>query len=212
MGLTDFIKRIGQELNVLTGDKAKNKQYSNKQVYGDVEQAKKAFEHSKRKLFDVNGWSDMKGINSKFMLYDDLGKPASGDPRPGYFIKIELPGAKIENWVQINEVSNQADSAEFIVHPSEKPQEKADPNAEVKHFFAKEASSTFRVIRRGNIIEAFEIGRNEYINNQGDQSGNRKILNSLIAEGGWAGFQKIQWEKLTKYLVHSDEVKTSSGQ
>lgn len=212
MGLFNFFNWIGKELQVLTGNKARYKQYSNKQVYPNVEQAQKALEVSKRKLFDINGWSDMKGINSKFTLYDQSGKPVSGEPKQGYFIKIELPGTKIENWVHIYKVSDEDDSAEFIVHPSEKPEEKRDPNAEVKHFFAKEASSIFRVVRTGNVIEAFEIGRNEYINNQGDQSGNRQILNTLIAEGGWAGFQKIQWEKLTKYLVHSDEVKTSPQQ
>lgn len=211
MGLSGFFKKIGQELKVLTGDKAKNKQYSNNKVYPSAKEAKKAFEQSKRKLFDVNGWSDMEGINSKFVLYDQGGMPSSGGLKPGYFIKIELPGAKVENWVQISKVSNQPDFAEFVVHPSEKPQEKDNPNAEVKHFFSKEASSTFRVERKDKLIEASEIGRNEYINNQGEESGNRQVLNTLIAEGGWAGFQKIQWEKLTKFLVHSDEVKTSTG-
>lgn len=210
MGLSGFFKKIGQELKVLTGDKGKNKQYSNSKVYPSVKEAKKAFEHSKRKLFDVNSWSDMKGINSKFVLYDKAGRPSPRGLKPGYFIKIELPGANVENWVQISSLNNQPDLAEFVVHPSEKPQEKGDPNAEVKHFFSKEASSTFRVVRKDKVIEASEIGRNEYINNQGEESGNRQVLNTLIAEGGWAGFQKIQWDKLTKYLVNSEKVKTTT--
>ena len=150
----------------------------------------------------------MKGINSKFVLYDQQGNTANGSAQPGYFIKIELPGPPVENWVEITELHDEPNMAEFVVHPSAKPSERSDPNAEVKHFFVKEASSTFRVVKEGTRIQAFEIGRNEMINNQGEESGDRSLLNTMVAEGGWAGFQKIQWEKLTKYLVHSDEVET----
>ena len=205
MGLKDFIDGVKKELEVLAGDKPKNKEYSNEHIYENDEQAKQALEESKRRLFDINGWSDMEGINSTFTLFDSNGRPASGKPETGFYIRIELPGPKIENWVQITEMRNEADMAEFVVHPSEKPEEKTDPHAEVKHFFAKEASSTFRVLRKDNVIQAFEIGRNEYINNQGDESGDRPVLNTLIAEGGWAGFQKIQWDKLTKYLVNAGD-------
>lgn len=205
MVLSGFFKWIKHELKVLTGNESKDRQYSNKKEYADVGKAKSAFGRSKRKLFDVNGWSKMEGINSKFKVYNQHGEPDNKQLQKGFFIKIELPGPKIENWVQVTDMRNEPDLAEFIVHPSEKPREKTDPNAEVKHFFVKEASSTFRVLRKENIIEAFEIGRNEAINNQGDESGDRSVLNTLIAEGGWAGFQKIQWEKLTRYLVHLQE-------
>jgi len=208
MGLKDIIKKAGDELKVLTGEKAKNKEYFNEQAFPDEISAGKAFAESKRKLFDVNGWSGMKGINSKFVLYNQQGKPANGSAQPGYFIKIELPGPPVENWVEVTELHDEPDRAEFVVHPSVKPSEKSDPDAEVKHFFAKEASSTFRVLRKGKVLQAFEIGRNELINNQGNESGDRQILNTLIAEGGWAGFQEIQWDKLTKFLVHSPEVET----
>jgi hypothetical protein len=207
MSLKKFINQIRQEFDVLTGKKGKNKEYSNNHRYRDNDEAREAFEKSKEKLMNVNGWSDMEGINSTFILHDQYGKPADGEARPGYYIKIELPGPKVENWVQITGVQTEADVAEFTVHPSEKPQEKTDPNSEIKHFFAKEASSTFRVERKANVIWAWEIGRNEVINNQESES-ERPILNTLIAEGGWAGFQKIQWDKLTRYLVHSEDVKT----
>jgi hypothetical protein len=208
MGMKNFFTGIIREFKVLTGEKPKNREYSNEKTFPDEESAKKAFEESKQKLFDVNAWSDMKGINSKFTLYSKEGKLAHHNLKPGYFIRIELPGAPVENWVQITAVKNEPALAEFTVHPSEKPAEKSNPDAGVKHFFAREASSTFRVTRTGTILHAFEIGRNELINNQGKESGDRQFLNTLIAEGGWAGFQKIQWDKLTKFLVHSDDVET----
>ena len=187
---------------MLTGKGSKDKKFCTENSFATGHDAKNAFEKSKQKLFDVNSWTKMEGINSTFILHNNSGKKVSGPAKEGYFIKIELPGAKIENWVQITDVKTEKDLAEFTVHPSEKPMKKPEPEAEVKHFFAKEASSTFRVILEAKTIKAFEIGKNEKINNNSDEAGNRGLLNTLIAEGGWAGFQKIQWNKLTKYLVH----------
>lgn len=51
-----------------------------------------------------------------------------------------------------------------------------------------------------------KLVKNEGINNKGKEAGNRKLINTLIAEGGWAAFQKFQWEKLTDYLVHKIEI------
>lgn len=205
MAFSDIINKIRHELKVLTGDGSKDKGYHNEKFYVDKSQAETAFEQSKQKLFNVNGWSAMKGINSTFTLHDQFGKPVSGELKTGFFIKIELPATKTENWVQVTGIKDEPQLAEFVVHPSKRPEEKTDPKAEVKHFFTEEASSTFRVVREGKVIKAFEIGRNEVINNEGDESGNRALLNTLIAEGGWAGFQKIQWDKLTSYLVHLHE-------
>jgi hypothetical protein len=72
----------------------------------------------------------------------------------------------------------------------------------------KEATSTFRVQRRGKSIYAYEIGKNEGINNEEEDAGNRKLINTLFAEGGWAGVQKLQWKKLTDYLVHKIEIES----
>jgi hypothetical protein len=73
---------------------------------------------------------------------------------------------------------------------------------QVAHFFGGEATSTFRVELKGNTLVASEIGRDERINNQGDEAGGRAVVNTLIAEGGWALFQEMQWKKLTDYLAH----------
>ena len=67
-------------------------------------------------------------------------------------------------------------------------------------------ASTFRVDLEGKTIRAYELGRTEGINNKGEEAGNRKVINTLIAEGGWAGFQKLQWDKVTKFLVHAIEI------
>ncbi|WP_170866238.1 hypothetical protein [Pontibacter flavimaris] len=36
---------------------------------------------------------------------------------------------------------------------------------------------------------------------------NRAVLNTFVAEGSWELFQQLQWDKLTRYLVHLEEKK-----
>lgn len=206
MGIKDIVNKIKKEVEVIKGEETKDKVYSNANTFTDEATAKQEFERSKAKLFDVNAWTKLSGINSTFKLYDLRGKRSNAKHiETGYFIKIVLPASTMDNWVQVSAMQDTDTLAEFIVHPSEKPKQLADNNEEVKHFFIKEASSTFRVTREGNTITGYEIGKNEGINNQDEEAGNSALLNTLVAEGGWALFQELQWDKLTKYLVHLEE-------
>lgn len=208
MVLKDIVDKVKKEIEVLLGENEKHKYFTQEHEYTDEAAAKQAFEGAKQKLFDVNKWSDLPGINSTFELYDAGGqKTAAIKPEVGFYIKIILPATTIENWVQITDILEQDSLAQFIVHPSPKPTNTTEENKEVQHFFGKEASSTFRVELKGNTLKACEIGLNENINNKGEESGDRALLNTLVAEGGWAGFQDLQWNKLTSYLVHHLENK-----
>ncbi|MDX5348929.1 MAG: hypothetical protein LPK19_16980, partial [Hymenobacteraceae bacterium] len=174
--------------------------------YSDQATARTAFEKAKQKLFDVNQWSNLKGISSTFELFNERGHRSTLNiPKTGYYIRIILPAPAIENWVRISKIETQENMAEFVVHPSEQPSERAESEPVIEHFFIKEASSTFRVELHGTELIGCEIGRNEGINNQGEEAGDRALANTLIAEGGWAGFQGIQWEKLMAYIVHNEE-------
>lgn len=207
MSLKDIVNKVKKELEVVQGEATKDKLYTNTNTFPDEATAKTELAKSKQKLFDVNRWTDMAGINSTFELFDGFGRKSTAQkPEVGYFIRIILPASAIENWVKITEINEEADAAEFVVHPSEKPTAQAEGEEnEIKHFFIKEASSTFRVERQGSKLIGYEIGRNEGINNKGEEAGNRAILNTLVAEGGWAGVQALQWDKLTRYLVHLEE-------
>ena len=208
MGLKDIFENLKKEVKVMQGDETKDKVYSNHKEFPDEATAREAFEQSKQKLFDVNGWSRMAGFNSEFNLYDSRGhRTAATKPEVGYYIDIILPASTMENWVQVTDLREEENLAEFVVHPSEKPEERNKEDKVNQHFFIKEASSTFRVVLEGNTLHAYEMGRNEGINNEGQESGNRALLNTLVAEGGWAGVQGLQWDKLTRYLVHLEEAK-----
>jgi hypothetical protein len=204
MSLKDIVNKVIKEAEVLQGKDAKDKQYEQENTFPDEAAARVAFERSKGKLFDVDKWSGLPGINSTFELYDAAGrKAAAPHPREGDFIKVILPGLPLDNWVQVISVREDDALAEFTVQPSPPPAEETE---EVKHFFTSEATSTFRVERQGNKLVGSEIGKQEKPNNQEESSGARAVVNTLVAEGGWAGFQKLQWEKVTAYLVHQIEV------
>ncbi|MCC9167452.1 hypothetical protein [Pontibacter harenae] len=208
MGLKDIINKAKKEIKVLQGEETKDKLFTNENTYPDEATAKKEFERAKRKLFNIDGWSDLEGISSTFMLYDNRGRRTTAlEPEVGYYFKIILPASDIENWVKIADITVQDDMAQFVVHPSEKPKELGGDEEVIEHFFMKEASSTFKVERQGNKLIGYEIGKHEGINNQDEEAGDRAMLNTVVSEGGWAGFQDIQWDNLTRYLVHLDEAK-----
>lgn len=208
MGLKDMFENLKKEVKVVQGEETKDKVYSNHKEFADEATAIKEFERSKQKLFDVNMWTKMASFNSDFRLYDSRGhRTTARKPEIGYYIEIILPASTIENWVKVTDIREEENMAEFVVHPSEKPEQRGQEDKEIKHFFIKEASSAFRVVREGTTISAYEIGKNEGINNHGEEAGDRALLNTLVAEGGWAGIQALQWDNLTRYLVHLDEIK-----
>jgi len=208
MILKKLFGKIKKEKEVIEGKATKDKTYSSENEFSTEEEAAREFKRSIEKLFHVNNWSTIHGITSAFTLYKADGsekeayKPAIRD-----YIKIDLPGPTPDNWVVVTDIRENDEIAEFTVSPSIDPTKKGEGNKKIEHFFIDETTSTFRVQRKGKLIYAYEIGKNEGINNEGEDAGKRKLINTIIAEGGWAGLQKFQWNKLTDYLVHKTESK-----
>jgi hypothetical protein len=205
--MKNLIKKLKDEKKVIEGDATKDKKYSSKKNFPDRKIAVAEFKRSVDKLFDINRWSDLPGISSKFKLYNRYGEEISVErPQIGDFVKILLPGPLPENWVVVTDIQQEEEFAAFTVSPSTSPRAKGKEREEIKHFFIDEATSTFLLKLKGTTILASEVGKNEGINNEGQEAGDRALINTLIAEGGWAGFQELQWEKLTDYLVHKIEI------
>lgn len=196
------VEEIKKEAQVLKGEESKDKIYSSVRVFDDEDSAKFEFSRSKERLFNVNAWSKIPGIaNSTFELFGEDGNPVERyQVQKGDFIKIDLPGPLPFYWVKVNEVSAENDSAQFTVQPTYDPTHDDDKTV-TDHFFQDQARSIFRVERSGNEIKAMEIGVNEAINNQEAEAGSKGLINTIVSEGGWAGFQKYQWKNLTDYLV-----------
>lgn len=200
---------IKKEAEVIKGERSKDKRYSSSRVYDDEQTAKSAFQTGLKKLYDVNAWSDIPGIaNAGFELHTADGAPLKKTKvETGDFIKIDLPGPLPFFWVRVNEVSGGEDYAQFTVQPTFDPTDRNDDKRETDHFFRDQARSIFRVERHGREITAMEIGLDEAINNQEGEAGEKGLINTLVSEGGWAGFQKYQWKNLTDYLVGKDDEK-----
>lgn len=199
-----FLDNIRQKVKEVFGNEKEDKVFSSEQTFSDRATAEGEFTKSIAKLFDVDAWSNLPGLTSTFELYDQRGQRKPGaQPEVDDYIRIALPGPLPENWVKVLQVRTTEEIAEFTVSPSSDPNPKEEAEEqEVKHFFNKEATSTFRVTLKENTIEAFEIGKGEGINNKGEEAGSRAVVNTVVALGGWAGFQDIQWNKLTDYFVH----------
>jgi hypothetical protein len=206
MGIKELVKkafsRVEKEAKVIKGEETKDKVYKSKKTFDSLEEAEVFLEEARKRLFDVNKWSYLpKLINSVFQLYTPQGARSSAEkPVVGDYISIELPGPFPLNWVRVLDIKEGEDFSEFTVAPSEDPTDKENTE-QIKHFFHKEATSTFRIERKGNTMHAYEIGKNEAVNTEDPESGNREVVNTVVAEGGWAAFQKIQWKNLTDYLV-----------
>ncbi len=195
------------EKKVIFDGAVKDVTYSNERTFNDEAEAGREFSRSIQKLFDVDRWSELPGITSNFELHDNKGTRKPSAPlQVGDHVKIILPGVPLDNWVVVTDIKIGENSAECTTSPSPDPQAKGKDAEQVKHFFIAEATSTFRVDLKGKTIRAYELGRTEGINNKGEEAGSRKVINTLIAEGGWAGFQKLQWDKVTKFLVHAIEL------
>ena len=206
MGIKDKasqgIKEIKEEGKVIKGEKSKDKRYASTRQFNGEASAKMEFAACKQKLFDVNSWSKIPAIvNSTFQLYTGDGQAVKRTRvEEGDFIKIDLPGPLPFYWVKVNELSDGEDAAQFTVQPTYDPTENDDKTV-TDHFFRDQARSIFRVERKGSEITAMEIGVNEAINNEEAEAGEKGLINTLVSEGGWAGFQKYQWKNLTDYLV-----------
>lgn len=200
---SEGIRQIKKEAEVLKGAKSKNKLYPSRRQFDDASAAKLEFPKCKTKLFDVNAWSNIPAIaSSTFELFSQDGQPIKRQRvENGDFIRIDLPGPLPFYWVKVTGTSEAEDEAQFTVQPAYDPTDKTDDKTVTDHFFQDQARSIFRVERKGHEILAMEIGINEAINNKGAEAGEKGLINTLVSEGGWAGFQQYQWKNLTDYLV-----------
>src|SRR5690606_24378400 len=93
-------------------------------------------------------------------------------PEIGNYVKIVLPAPALENWVNVIDIKEHENSAEFTVSPSPNPTAKKEGQEEIEHFFIDEATSTFKVELQNKTLYAYKIRENEGINNGDAEDGN----------------------------------------
>jgi hypothetical protein len=203
MSLGDFLDNAKREAQVIKGERTRDTRFSSEHPYPDANAAAEAFGRARQKLFNVDGWSTLPGFSAKFGLYDRAGLRKPGSPAVGDCIRISLPGPLPENWVTVTDVRTGPAEAEFTVSPCGNPKAAGESNGRPGSSLLRRRSHQYLPGGTETTTRvASEIGRDERINNQGNEAGGRAVVNTLIAEGGWALFQEMQWKKLTDYLAH----------
>lgn len=204
--LVKLYHRTKEEFEVLKGKKSKDRIYYTRKQFESKEEAETVFKAAISRLFDVNNWSNINIATSKFQLFTSNAHPTSETkPQKDYYIKVNLPGPTPDNWVIVIDVKKNEDTAEFTVSPCPNPTTEKQSDLITEHFFKSEATSTFRVSLRDHIVSAYEIGRNESINNRQPEAGKRSAINTAHSEVGWAGFQTHQWQNLTDYFIYGEK-------
>ena len=188
----------GQQVDIVETVKASNE-----------EEAKLLFLQARERLLDINHWSVIsEGISASFVLTDEHGKPKQGIPVAGDHFRIDIPGpgtllGEGYDWVKVEMIDDNS-AAEgktewtiIKVRPSEDPAIKKG----VAHFLGEEATSSFIIRRKNDLILAEVHGRNEKPNTE-NESLTDAIRNAVVSRGAQAGLSKVQWEKLVKGILN----------
>ncbi|HEX8548874.1 MAG TPA: hypothetical protein VF691_18050 [Cytophagaceae bacterium] len=202
--LKKFSNKLSEEAQILKGEKGLNKTYHSFKAYSNEQEAKNIFTRQAEKFLNISTWDQFSGPeNASFKHYDASAAPITNDKvNVGDYISIDLPGPLPIYWVRVEKVIIEPELVNITVRPSEDP---TSSNTEkTKHFFTDDATSAFILERKGKELHAYEIGKNEVINNN-EKAGAEAPINTAVATGGWAGIQAHQWNTFTRNLVEKIE-------
>jgi hypothetical protein len=173
------------------------------------EDARLAYGRSVHRLLDVNHWDKICGTGSaRFEVTNEEGIPVDSTAREGLYFRIAIPApGPIEgngyDWVRVERIEVRAeathDEEQFSmrVRPAANP---AKGEGHTAHFFGPEATSTFRVARRGLDVIASVHGRNETANT-GVGNLADTVRNAVVSVGASAGLSSLQWNSLVKGII-----------
>ena len=177
-----------------------------------VDRAKTLFGLARKRLLDVSNWNKIAdGPSAHFQLTSPCGKDVFRNAQRGDKFRISIPGPGTEtgdgfDWVEVEEIveTNDASDSESIairVRPCPSPLTNSEHTA---HFFTADATSSFVVMRRSNVVKAEVHGRNEKPNATDADTLLDKARNALVGLGALAGANKPQWNALVKGLLKTD--------
>lgn len=205
---------MSDENNLIPPQRIGNKlDTSHEYVASDAGEARRVFAAAAERLLNVNIWEKLCGpLSAKFSLRDERGEFADRSARTGDYFRIDVPGPGPASgdgfdWVKVEALSdrrNPASDEESVtmrVRPAASPENSAPDTA---HFFSEDATSSFQIIRRGNIIRAEVHGRNE-VPNTDVETKTDKMRNAVVGTGAVAGISKPQWNSLVKGLLDTDD-------
>jgi hypothetical protein len=171
-----------------------------------AEETKRFFRVVKDRLLNINKWEKWAGpLSAGFQLTNEDGIDIDALPKPGHYLKINIPAPGIVSgegydWVKIEEVKEEersdCDIVAIRVRPAPSP---LNDIKDVAHFYTDEATSNFIVRRDGTKITAGVYGRNEKPNVKTDTIVD-KVRNAVVGTSAeW--FSKLQWKALVSGLL-----------
>lgn len=173
--------------------------YTSRKNFRDSASAARAFIQAREKLFNINGWNNIRTLGKTvFTLFEENGKISKAVKLSvGQYIRISSPGPLPAVWVMIHEVFEGFNMAEFTVRPAFNPQYGHEPH---EHFYTTEATGIFRVRIDQNTLLASKEG------NDDDSLFRRErhvadSSNLITLRSAWSYYQKYRWKHLTNYLI-----------
>jgi hypothetical protein len=172
-------------------------------------QAHSTFVEASRRLLNINDWKDLSGpLSAGFVLTDNEGVKLDRAPKPGDFIRINIPGPGPAtgdgyDWVRIESIDDKPnpagkeESLAMRVRPVASP---VNNERDVAHFFDDAATSTFMIERKDLRVVASVHGRNEQPNKDVERPVD-KMRNTVVANVATSGIAARQWTMLTKGIL-----------
>ena len=170
-------------------------------------EARRLYTVAKKKLLNVNNWNKVAGaFTAQFQIIDQKGNEVQREVQKGDYLRIDIPGPGTSegdgfDWVLVEDVKeiNQpsVQSVGFRVRPNENP---FGQKNETAHFYSKEATSSFIIIREKNKVIAWIVDRNLLPNTE-QESLAGKIRDVAVGISAIAGFSKVQWQALANGLI-----------
>ena len=177
----------------------------------DATEANKIYEIARERLLNPGCWQQLSGSASATFEIISHNSLSSKEIKENDHIKINIPGPGAAegdgfDWVIVetieeNEVQDADRSVALKLRASSNPNNNETSTA---HFFNEDATSTFIIKLKGNMITASYYGRNE-VPNVKNVSLIDKVRNALVAIGAAIGFSEIQWNSLVKGFLQMDK-------
>ena len=176
------------------------------------EEAQHLYEIAKKKLLNVNDWNKIAGaVTARFQIVDKNGNEVQREIQKGDYLRIDIPGPGSKegdgfDWVLVEELKKidhpSVQSAGFRVRQTVNP---FGHKNETAHFYSKEATSSFIIIREKTKVIAWIIDRNLRPNTD-QESLTDKIRDMAVGMSAIAGFSKMQWQGLADGLIENQSL------
>lgn len=172
----------------------------------NADEARSAYREARRRLLDVNNWSELGLPGVKFQVMDGDADEAYRLVQESDYFRISMPGPGLKegdgyDWVRVEELKeiNEAemDCIAFRVRPSSNPE---SPHNETAHFYSRVSTSTFMVTRENRRLRVTIFDKNIRPNEEATSQGDN-LRNKILAMGGMGIMSKLQWESLAKNIL-----------